>query len=230
MGDFLMSLPLFCLLLTVSAFQVGLWCQKKTGSILFNPILIGAALVGAVLLLLDIDLAAYQANASAISWLLTPATVCFAVPLYRQMKVLKKNLPAVIIGVTAGTAVGLCSIFLMCLVWKLDRELSISLLPKSITTAMGMVLAEQNGGIPALTSIAILITGILGNLAGPFLCKILKLTDPISQGVAYGTASHIIGTSKATQIDPLAGAVSSLSLVVAGILTALVFPFLCTFI
>ena len=230
MGDFLMSLPLFCLLLTVSAFQIGLWCQKKTGSILFNPILIGAALVGAVLLLLDIDLAAYQDKASAISWLLTPATVCFAVPLYRQMKVLKKNLPAVIIGVTAGTAVGLCSISLMCLVWKLDRELSISLLPKSITTAMGMVLAEQNGGIPALTSMAILITGILGNLAGPFLCKILKLTDPISQGVAYGTASHIIGTSKASQVDPLAGAVSSLSLVVAGILTALVFPFLCTFL
>ena len=230
MGDFLMSLPLFCLLLTVGAFQIGLWCQKKTGSILLNPILISAALVGAVLLLLDIDMAAYQDKASAISWLLTPATVCFAVPLYRQMKVLKKNLPAIITGVTVGTAVSLGSISLMCLVWKLDRQMTISLLPKSITTAMGMVLAEQNGGIPALSSLAILITGILGNFIGPFLCKLLKLTDPISQGVAYGTASHIIGTSKATQIDPLAGAVSSLSLVVAGILTALVFPFLCTFI
>ncbi len=230
MGDFLMSLPLFCLLLTVGAFLFGLWCQKKTGLILFNPILISAALVGAVLLLLDIDIATYQDKTSGISWLLTPATVCFAVPLYRQMKVLKKNLPAVIIGVTVGTAVSLGSIFLMCLVWKLDRQLSVSLLPKSITTAMGMVLAEQNGGIPALSSVAILITGILGNFIGPFLCKLLKLTDPISQGVAYGTASHIIGTSKATQIDPLAGAVSSLSLVVAGILTALVFPFLCTFI
>lgn len=230
MGDFLMSLPLFCLLLTVGAFLFGLWCQKKTGLILFNPILISAALVGAVLLLLDIDIATYQDKTSGISWLLTPATVCFAVPLYRQMKVLKKNLPAVIIGVTVGTAVSLGSIFLMCLVWKLDRQLSVSLLPKSITTAMGMVLAEQNGGIPALSSLAILITGILGNFIGPFLCKLLKLTDPISQGVAYGTASHIIGTSKATQIDPLAGAVSSLSLVVAGILTALVFPFLCTFI
>ena len=230
MGDFLMSLPLFCLLLTVGAFLFGLWCQKKTGLILFNPILISAALVGAVLLLLDIDIATYQDKTSGISWLLTPATVCFAVPLYRQMKVLKKNLPAVIIGVAVGTAVSLGSIFLMCLVWKLDRQLSVSLLPKSITTAMGMVLAEQNGGIPALSSLAILITGILGNFIGPFLCKLLKLTDPISQGVAYGTASHIIGTSKATQIDPLAGAVSSFSLVVAGILTALVFPFLCTFI
>ena len=230
MGDFLLLLPLFCLSLTVGAFQIGLWFQKKTGSILCNPILIGAALVGAVLLLLDIDLAAYQSNTAGLSWLLTPATVCFAVPLYRQMTVLKKSLPAVITGVAAGTAVSLISIFLMCLMWKLDRQLSVSLLPKSITTAMGMVLAEQNGGIPALSSVAILITGILGNLIGPFLCRILKLTDPISQGVAYGTASHIIGTSKATQIDPLAGAVSSLSLVVAGILSALVFPFLCAFI
>lgn len=230
MGDFLMSLPLFCLLLTVGAFQIGLWCHKKTGSILVNPILIGAALVGAVLLLLDVDLAVYQTNTASISWLLTPATVCFAVPLYRQMKVLKKNMPAVIAGVAVGTAVSLISISLMCVIGKLERPLSVSLLPKSITTAMGMVLAEQNGGIPALSSIAILITGILGNLIGPFLCKILKLTDPISQGVAYGTASHIMGTSKATQIDPLAGAVGSLSLVVAGILTALVFPFLCKFI
>lgn len=230
MGELLIKLPLFCLALTVGAFQIGLWCQKKTGSALCNPILIGAALVSAVLLLLSIDPAAYQANTAGISWLLTPVTVCFAVPLYRQMKVLKKNLPAVITGVAAGTAVSLGCIFLMCIVWKLERSLSVSLLPKSITTAMGMVLADQNGGIPALTSVAILITGILGNLAGPFLCKLLRLTDPISQGVAYGTAAHIIGTSRASQIDPLTGAVSSLSLLVAGILTALAFPFICTLI
>lgn len=228
MADFFMSLPLFCLVLTIGAFQVGLWCQKKTGSVLCNPILIGAALVGGVLLLLDIDPAAYQSGAAGLSWLLTPATVCLGVPLYRQLKVLKKSLPAAITGIVAGTATSLLTILLLCFLWKLDRQLTVSLLPKSITTAMGMVLSEQNGGIAALTSVAILITGILGNLAGPSLCKWLKLTDPVSQGVAYGTASHIIGTSRASQIDPLAGAVSSLSLVVAGILTALLFPLLCT--
>ncbi|MBQ8880819.1 MAG: LrgB family protein [Oscillospiraceae bacterium] len=228
MADFLMGLPLFCLVLTVGSFQIGLWCQKKTGTVLCNPILIGAALVGAVLLLLRIDPAAYQSGASGLSWLLTPATVCLAVPLHRQLKVLKKSLSSVIVGVIAGTAVSLLSILLLCLLWRLNRQLTVSLLPKSITAAMGMVLSEQNGGISALTSVVILITGILGNLAGPFLCRVLKLTDPISQGVAYGTASHIIGTARASEIGPLAGAVSSLSLVVAGILTAIVFPLLCT--
>ena len=120
------------------------------------------------------------------------------------------------------------TIFLLCALWKLDRQLTVSLLPKSITTAMGIVLSEQSGGIAALTSVVIIITGILGSLFGSSLCKLLKLTDPISQGVAFGTASHVIGTSRATEIDPLAGAVSSLSLAVAGILTALLFPVICT--
>ena len=230
MAEFFMSLPLFCLLLTFAAFQLALWCQKKTGSILLNPILIGAVLVGVAISLLGIDPEIYQTQTTGISWLLTPGTVCFAVPLYRQLKTLKKNLPAIIAGVAAGTAVSLLCILLFCLVFKLDRQLSVSLLPKSITSAMGMVLAEQNGGLPSLTTVAIIVTGVIGNLAGPFLCKILKITDPISQGVAYGTASHIIGTAKASQLDPLTGAVSSLSLVVAGILTAVVFPLLCSII
>ena len=230
MCDFLLSLPLFCILLTVGAFQIALWGQKKTGSVLLNPILIGAVLVGAAISLLGIDPAAYQEKTAGISWLLTPGTVCFAIPLYRQLKVLKKNLPAIIAGVAAGTIVSLFSILLMCLVWNLDRQLSVSLLPKSITSAMGMVLAEQNGGLPSLTTVAIIVTGVIGNLAGPPICKLLKITDPISQGVAYGTASHIIGTAKASQLDPLTGAVSSLSLVTAGILTAIVFPLLCTLI
>ena len=227
MADFLTGLPLFCLVLTIGAFQFGQWCQKKTKSALCNPILIGAALVILVLLVVKIDPEIYQTGASGLSWLLTPATVCLALPLYRQLKILKKNLPAILTGVAAGTIASLAGLLLLCELFRLDRQLTVSLLPKSVTTAMGMVLSEENGGIPALTSVVILITGILGNLTGSGLCKLLKLTDPISKGVAFGTASHIIGTSKATEIDPLAGAVSSLSLVVSGILTAIVFPFLC---
>ena len=228
MAEFLTGLPLFCIVLTVGAFQIGLWCQKKTGTALCNPILIGAVLVGGAVFLLGLDPAVYQTGVSGMSWLLTPATVCLALPLHRQLKVLKKNLPAVIAGVAAGTVVSLMTILLLGVLSRLDRQLIISLLPKSITVAMGMVLSEQSGGIAALTSVAILITGILGNITGPFLCKTLKLTDPISQGVAYGTASHIVGTARASQVDPLAGAASSLSLVTAGILTALIFPVLST--
>lgn len=227
MADFLMELPLFSIVLTFAAFQVGLWCQKKTKSPLFNPILIGAALVIGALLLIDADPNTYVAATESLTWLLTPATVCLAVPLYRQIKVLKKNLPAILIGIFAGAVTSLLTVFLLCSLFSLDRHVSVSLLPKSITTAIGLALSEQNGGNPTLTSIVIVITGVLGNLVGPSLCKLLKLTDPVSQGVAFGVASHLGGTSKATEMGPLAGAVSSLSLVVAGIVSALIFPLFC---
>ena len=230
MNEFFTELSLFAIVLTIGAYQVGMWCQKKAKSALCNPILIAAILVIAVLLLTGIKPEDYQAASAGLNWLLTPATVCLALPLYRQFKLLKKNLPAIAAGIAAGTATSLLVILLLCSLLGLDRQLTVSLLPKSITTAMGIVLSEQNGGIAALTSVVIIITGILGSLTGSFLCKILKLTDPVSQGVAFGTASHVIGTSRATEIDPLAGAVSSLSLAVSGVLTAVVFPLICTFL
>ena len=230
MADFLIELPLFALALTFGTFQIGLWCQKKTKFALCNPILISALLVIGVLLVTKIDPKVYDAQMDSISWLLTPMTVCLAVPLYQHLKVLKKNLPAVLVGVIAGTLVSLLAVFGMCILFRLDRQFTVSLLPKNITTAIGMVISEENGGNGTLTFIAIFITGILGNLAGSFLCKLLKITDPVSQGVAFGTASHLVGTARATELDPIAGAVSSLSLVVAGIFTAVVFPILCSFL
>lgn len=228
MTDFLCSLPLFCLALTFGAFQVGLWCQKKTKSALCNPILIGAALVVGILLLTGIDPEMYAAGNAGLSWLLTPATVCLAVPLYRQLKTLKKNLPAILLGVVCGSLTSLAVISILCGLFALDKQLSVSLLPKSITAAMGIVLSGNFGGIESLTSVVILITGILGNAIGSSLCKLLHLTDPVSQGVAFGTASHIVGTSRASEISPLYGAVGGLSLVIAGIFTALIFPIICS--
>lgn len=230
MADFLMGLPLFSLVLTFAAFRVGLWCQKKTNSPLFNPILIGAALVIAVLLLLGIEPNAYVDATAGISWLLTPATVCLAVPMYQQIKILKKNLPAMLAGILAGTIVSLLTVFALCSLFALDRQLTVSLLPKSVTSAIGIPLSEQNGGNSALTSVVIVITGVIGNFMGPTLCKLLKLHDPVSQGVAFGTASHLGGTSKATEMNPLTGAASSLSLIVAGIFSALLFPLVCSFL
>ena len=230
MTDLLTELSLFSLVLTFGAFQIGLWCQKKTKSTLCNPILIGAILVIGILLLTGISPQQYQEGIGGLSWLLTPCTVCLALPLYRQMKILKKNLPAITAGIAAGTVTSLLVISLLCLLFGLDRQITVSLLPKSITTAMGIVLSQQNGGIAALTSVVIIITGILGSIFGSVLCRLFRLSDPISKGVAFGTASHVIGTTRATQIDPLAGAVSSLSLAVSGILTALLFPFINLFL
>jgi putative effector of murein hydrolase len=224
MADFLGSITLLPLVLSLGSYQIGLWCQKKTGSALCNPLLIATLLSIGVLLATGFDLQVYQAGSSWMTWLLTPATVCLAVPLYEQLKVFRDKLGAILVGIAAGTVACLGFILLMCLLFRLDKTLTVSLLPKSITTAIGLVLSEESGGIPALTSAAIVITGILGNLTGTALCKVFRITDPIAQGVGFGTASHVIGTSRANQLDPLSGAVSSLSLAVAGILTALVFP------
>lgn len=224
MADFLSGISLFPLVLTVGAYQVGLWCQKKWKTPLANPILIAAVLAIAVLLLTGLPIETYQAGTASISWLLTPATVCLALPLYEQLKVLRKNLPAIFVGVAGGTVTSLLCIFLLCRLFGLDRSLTASLLPKSITTAMGIVLSEQAGGIPALTTAAIITTGILGSLAGSWLCRLFRLRHPIAQGVAMGTAAHVIGTAKAAEMGPIQGAVGSLSLTVAGILTALLFP------
>ena len=224
MAEFLSRIPLFPVALTLGAFLFGQWCQKKTRSAICNPIMIAAVLIIGFFLLTGGDVAEYQAATKPITWLLTPATVCLALPMYEQLKVLKKNLPAILTGVAAGTVTSLLVVWLMCLLLGLDRQMTVSLLPKSITTAMGMVLSEENGGISALTTVVIIVTGILGSLMGPGLCKLLRLHDPISQGVALGTASHVVGTSKANEMGQLQGAVSSLSLACAGILTAVLFP------
>lgn len=230
MADFLTDISLFPVLLTLGAYQFGLWCQKKTKHALCNPLLIATILSIAVLVATGFDPKVYQAGTAGISWLLTPATVCLAVPLYEQLKVLKKHLPAVLAGVVAGVVVSLLSILLLCRLFRLENVVTISLLPKSITTAIALALTEQSGGISALTTFAIVITGVLGNLSGSAFCKLLKIADPVAQGVGFGTASHVIGTSRAMEVDPLTGAVSSLSLAVAGILTAILFPVMLTFL
>ena len=230
MIEFLSSISLFPMLLTLGAYQVGLWLRKKWDNPICNPIIVALILVVAVLLLTGFPVDTYQSGMTGATWLLTPATVCLALPLYEQLKILKKNLPAILAGVAAGTVTSLVVVFLMCRVFSLDAQMTVSLLPKSITTAMGIVLSEQNGGIPALTTVVIIVTGILGSLMGSVLCKLFKFKHPIAQGVALGTASHVIGTSKANELGPLQGAVSSLSLATAGIFTAILFPIALMFV
>ena len=228
MNEFLSQLPLFSLVLTIGAYQIGLFFQRKCKTPLCDPLLISVALIVAVMLATGFSVETYQADMKIFSWLITPATVALAVPLYQQLQRLKKNLPAILAGVAAGAVAALGSVFALCALFGLDRQTTVSLLPKSITTAIGMVISGQNGGIEALTSLVIAFTGIVGCVTGPILCKLLKLDHPIAQGVAFGTSAHVIGTSKASELGSIQGAVSSLSLVVAGILTAVLFPFVVT--
>ena len=230
MAELLQNIPLFPLVLTVGAYQIGLWCQKKTRSAICNPLLIAVVLCIGVILLTGLDPQVYQSGTASISWLLTPATVCLAVPLYEHVKILRSNLPAILIGIAAGTVSSLVCILVLCKLFGLEDVLTVSMFGKSITTAIALELTKQGGGIPSLTSAGIVISGILGNLSGSTFCKLLKVTNPVAQGVGFGTASHAIGTARANEVDPVTGAASSLSLVVAGILTAILFPLVLMFV
>ena len=224
MTEFFSGSTLFAMLLTLGTYEVGRLIQKKTGVPALNPILIAAVLCGVVLVAVGMPNQVYQSNCEAFSWLLTPATVCLAIPLYAQFSRLRHDLPAILAGVIAGTFVSMGFVWVMARLCNLGDVLTASLLPKSITTAMGIVVSESTGGEPAVTTAAIILTGILGSIFGPWLCKVLRLHWPAAQGVAFGTSAHVIGTSKAAEISQTAEAVSSLSLVFAGILTAIICP------
>lgn len=216
----------FGIALTVAAFYIGVTCQSKWKKAILNPILISAVLVMLTLWMLDIPVEQYQLDCKPLTYLTTPATICLAIAFYEQLQKLKKHLPAILIGVTGGTLSSLLSVWLLSGLFGFSDMLTVSLLPKSITSAIGVVLSEQAGGVGVLTTAVIIITGIMGNVTGPALSKLFQLRDPISQGVAFGTASHVIGTSRATEISPLVGAVSSLSLTLAGLITTVLFSFL----
>lgn len=223
MPDFL-SIGIFPLVLTLTAFRIGQFCQKKGKLPIFNPTLIAMLLMILFLLATDMSVTRYKAGMNTTSWLMTPATIALAIPMYQQFQVLKKNLPAIVAGVAAGAVSCMVILLLGGILLQFEGELIVSLLPKSVTTAIGVSLSEMFGGIGAVTTAAIIVTGIIANMMGVSFCKWFKITDPVAQGVAFGTAGHVIATAKANELSALTGAVSSLSLVVAGLLTAVLFP------
>lgn len=223
MTDFL-TIGILPVVMTLFAYQTGVLCQRKFKLPIFNPILVGAILMILVLKLIGMETSRYTSGMSLISWLMTPATICLAIPMYEQFQVLRKNLKGILIGVAAGALSCLAILGGVALLLHFDRNLMVSLLPKSITAAIGVPLCELLGGTASITTLGISVTGITGNMFGTAFCKFFKITDPIAQGVAFGVGSHVIGTAKASEVNPLTGAVSSLSLVVAGLLTAVLLP------
>ena len=230
MMEQLRTIPVLPVVLTLFTFYIGTLCQKKTKLSLCNPILISAVLVIVVMKLTGMSDSTYQWGMKNLSWLLTPATVCLAIPMYEQFQILKKNLKAVLAGVAAGVMSCLSVMLVGSALLGFGRNLTVSLLSKGITTAIGVTLTEMFGGTPSITTLGILVTGICGNMFGKQFCKWFGVTNEIAQGVAFGTGAHVIGTAKANEISPLCGAVSSLSLVTAGLMTALVLPVLVNFI
>lgn len=221
MTDLLPANQYFFVLLTLIAFAVGSLIQKKWSYAVLNPLLIAAALVIGLLSFLNIPNSTYQSGCQLLNYLLTPATISLAISFYDQFQAMKKHLWTVVLSLAVGSLCCLGSLYLMCRMAGFDRVLTLSMMPKSITTAIGVVLSEEIGGIAAITSACIAVTGIFTNIAGPTLCKLMKIRSPIAQGVSFGTAGHVIGTARATEMSELAGAVSSFALTCTGIFTCI---------
>ena len=201
------------------AYIIGALLKKKFKLAIFNPLLISIVLTIIMLVIADIDYDVYAQGADYLSWFLTPATVCLAIPLYEQWELLKHNVKAVMLGITAGVLASLTTVLVLSLIMHLSHEEYVTLLPKSITTAIGMGVSEELGGYVTITVAVIIVTGVIGNIFGELICKIFRITEPISKGIAFGSASHAIGTAKAMELGDVEGAMSSLSIVIAGICT-----------
>ena len=219
MAEFASTSLFFGMALSLAAYGVGVFLRSRWKFALFNPLLVAIVLVVAFLVFFQIDYATYMEGARYISYLLTPATVCLAVPLYQQFSLLKKNAKAVLLGIAAGTLASLCVILGLCVLFHLDHTMYVTLLPKSITTAIGIGVSEELGGIQSLTVVVIIITGVLGNIFAELICKVFRITDPIAQGVGIGTSTHAVGTARAMEMGEIQGAMSGLSVVVAGLMT-----------
>lgn len=220
MKDIIVNSAYFGVLLSLLAYRIGMFVKKKLKRSVFNPLAIAIILTIAALLLLDVDYESYYSGAKYLSWLLTPATVCLAIPLYEQIRRLKDNYRAILAGILSGALASMSCVVLMALLFRLDHAQYVTLLPKSVTTAIGMPLAEELGGYPSIAAAVIIITGIIGNICAEGFLKLIRVYDPVAKGVAIGTASHAIGTSRAMEMGDVEGAMSSLSITAAGLITA----------
>ena len=226
MTDFLLHSQFFGFALTLVIFSLAYLLQRKTKIALLNPIIISTIAIIIILSLCRIDFSVYEKGASFISIFLTPATICYAVPLYRQVKALKDNAAALVLGILSGCVTSAVCVIGFSLIFHFSHELYLSMLPKSITTAIGIALSEQIGGLSAVTVGAIMVTGLTGAVIAPYICRLFRITEKEAVGIAIGSSSHAIGTSKAFEIGEVEGAMSSLSIVISGIITVILVPFL----
>ena len=208
--------------ITMLAFFIGYAVKAKYKSQAFNPILIAILLIIGFLSVTGVDYDTYNSGAKYISWFLTPATVSLAIPLYRQIEQLENNLWAILIGIFSGVMASAAGILVLAMVFNLSHAEYVTLLPKSITSAIGMGVADELGGFSTITVPVIIITGIFGNITGSAVLKFFKITNPVAKGLAIGTASHGTGTSRAIEIGEVEGAMSGLSVAVAGLFTVVV--------
>lgn len=221
MREFLSDSVFFGVLVSIAAYEGGVFLKKKWKLAVFNPLLLSILAVMGILTVFHMDYDVYYEGAKYLSYLLTPATVCLAVPLYEKIELLKRYAGAILGGILSGVLTSLLSILACALLFGFTHEQYVTLLPKSITTAIGMGVSEELGGMVTITVAVIIITGVLGNMIAEFVLKLFRIEEPIAKGIALGSASHAIGTVKAMELGEIEGAMSSLSIAVAGLLTVI---------
>lgn len=226
MFDSVVSSPFFGLTLSAACWCFAVWLQKKTKLLVCNPVLVSAALVIAVLTLSGIPLESYQVGGSLIKLMLAPATAVLALNIYQQRSVLKQHFLPVLLGCLAGSLASVGCVLVMCKLLTAEDVFLASMLPKSVTTAIALGIAENAGGLPGITAAAVIITGVEGAMLAPLFARVFHITDPVAEGVAIGACSHAVGTSKALEIGKLQGAMSSISICVCGIITSVLVLFL----
>ncbi|AJH02131.1 hypothetical protein LF65_05624 [Clostridium beijerinckii] len=225
MNDMINS-PVFGVLISIIAYEIGLLIKQKLKLSIFNPLLIAIVILITFLLKFNIKYDDYNSGGQIISFFLAPATIALALPLYKKFSLFKENALPILLGILFGAVSGMISVILLSKAFNLSSELTKSLIPKSITTPIGMALSKQLGGLPSVAVVAIIITGILGSIIGPFLYKILRINDKVAMGIAMGSSSHAVGTAKAMEIGEIEGAMSSLTIAISGIVTVLIAPVL----
>ena len=221
MKEIVFSSPFFGITISIVAYSIGVWLNKKTKMALINPLLISYVIIIPLLILLNIPLEWYKRGGDIINMFLSPATAVLAITVYRQRKLLKDHILSVIVGSIAGSLTSILVVYALCRLLLMPDEITVSMLPKSITTPMAIAVSESLGGIEAVTVLAVIITGISGNILGPILIKVFRIKNEIAQGMAMGAASHAVGTSKAIELGEVQGALSSIALVMSGIITVI---------
>lgn len=222
--------PYFGILLSYGCYMVGVKINEKFRTPILNPLLIGIILTIGVLLALGIDFETYNIGAKYITFLIAPTTVALMVELYKNLNILKKDIVPILVGIVVGSITAIASTLVLCKLLGINEKLATAFLPHSVTTAIGMPLSEQYGGNPTLTVITIMITGIIGAVFGPSILKMIKIKSPVARGIAMGTASHAVGTSKANEMGEVEGAMSGLSIGIAGLVTVVLMPIALKFL
>ncbi|ADL52618.1 LrgB family protein [Clostridium cellulovorans] len=215
---------MFGIILSFIAYEIGIYIYKKTKVPIFNGLLIAVIIVIAVLVIFNIDYEAFNQGGKFINFFITPATVALALPLYRKLDVLKKNIVPIIIGIVVGSLTSVISVLLLTYLVGTDTAIIASLVPKSVTTPIAMEISKELGGVSGITVVVVVITGVIGAVIAPTVLKLAKIDDELAQGIAIGTSAHAVGTSKAVELGETQGAMSGLAIGIAGIVTVIIAP------